>query len=286
MQKEQRTVKHVVSCLGIGIHSGKMVSLSIYPAIANSGIVFVRTDIHGTENRIFARYNSVNKTTLGTTVHNEAGIEIATIEHLMAALYGCGIDNAIVEIDGPEIPAMDGSAWPFVRMLECAGATPQAAGRKYLQVLKEVFIQDGESSIKIAPKNSFKATAQISFPFKTIAFQECAFSNKQSFKTYLSKARTFGFKSDAERLKKAGLARGASLENVIVIDDDKIINQEKLRYNNEFARHKLLDLIGDFYLAGSPIMGEITAVKPGHTINNKALRALMQDQSAYRFVEA
>lgn len=285
MHHDQQTIKHFVSCVGIGLHSGKMVSLSLYPATANSGIVFIRTDIHTSENRVLARYNTVTKTRLGTTISNEAGIEVATIEHLMAAFYGCNIDNAIVEVDGPEIPIMDGSALPFVKMLECAGVNAQDAPRKYLEVLQEIRVEDKDSMIRIAPGKSFAVSVAVDFSHKAIAKQAYSFSNKKSFRNELAKARTFGFKHEGDALRKAGLARGASLENVIVVGPDKILNAEGLRYSDEFARHKLLDLVGDFYLAGSPIKGQVTAVKPGHSINHKAISALLMNQNSYRFVE-
>jgi UDP-3-O-[3-hydroxymyristoyl] N-acetylglucosamine deacetylase len=219
---------------------------------------------------------------LGTTISNEEGIEVSTIEHLMAALYGCGIDNVMVEVDGGEVPIMDGSALPFMRMLECAGTRVQAESRKFIEVLKEICVDDGDARIKIKPSKVFKATARIQFTQRPELSQEFTFSNFQSFKDQLARARTFGFKHMEEELKSIGLARGASLENVIVIDGKTILNKEGLRYKDEFVRHKLLDLIGDFYLAGYPIRGEIEAFKPGHSINNKVVRTLLQDTSAYR----
>jgi UDP-3-O-[3-hydroxymyristoyl] N-acetylglucosamine deacetylase len=282
MRTREHTIKNVVSCLGVGVHSGLTTSLSLYPASSGSGIAFVRTDVKSSGNKVLARYDQVKKTMLGTTISNNEGVEVYTIEHLMAALYGYGIDNVTVEIDGPEVPIMDGSALPFIKMLECAGTRAQAAPRKFIEVLKEVCVEDGDAHIKIMPSQAFKATARIQFDQVPELSQEFTFSSCQSFKDELAKARTFGFKHMEAALKNKGLAQGASLENVIVIDGNTILNKEGLRYDDELVRHKLLDLLGDFYLAGHPIRGEVEAFKPGHTINNKVVRALLQDTSAYR----
>jgi UDP-3-O-[3-hydroxymyristoyl] N-acetylglucosamine deacetylase len=283
----QHTIKHVVSCFGIGIHSGNPTSISLYPAAPNTGITFVRTDVKDLENTIHAHYSAVSKTNFGTTIKNSAGLEIATIEHLMAAFWGCKIDNVIVEVDGPEIPIMDGSSEPFVFMIECAGREPQEEPRKYLEVLKEIVVNDGEASIKISPKEYFHVDMKIKFNSLLIDVQEYSFSEREkSFKHAISRARTFGFKKEEEALKSAGLAKGASLDNVIVINDEKILNVDGLRYKDEFVRHKLLDLIGDLYLTGVPIKGSITAYKPGHKINNKAIHQLLSDETAYRFVSS
>jgi len=283
----QHTIKHVVSCFGIGLHSGKPTSISLYPADPNTGITFVRTDIKKSENRIHAHYASVASTNCGTTVRNTAGLEIATVEHLMAAFWGCKIDNAIVEVDGSEIPSMDGSAEPFVFMIECAGIHAQEANRRYLEVLKEILVEDGETRVKISPKDHFHVDMKIKFDSNLINMQEYSFSEKnKSFKHEISRARTFGFKREEEMLKSVGLAKGASLDNVIVINDEKILNGDGLRYKDEFVRHKLLDLIGDLYLTGVPIRGAVSAFKSGHTMNNKAIHALLADKSAHRFIEA
>jgi UDP-3-O-[3-hydroxymyristoyl] N-acetylglucosamine deacetylase len=283
---QQHTIKHVVSCFGIGIHSGRPTSISLYPAAPNTGITFIRTDIKDLENKIHANYSAVSKTNCGTTIKNTEGLEVATVEHLMAAFWGCKIDNVIVEVDGPEIPSMDGSAEPFVFMIECAGVQAQEEHRKYLEVLKEISVEDGETKITISPNEYFHVDMQIKYNSDLINIQKYSFSErKKSFKHEVARARTFGFKQEEEALRNAGLAKGASLDNVIVINDEKILNSDGLRYKDEFVRHKLLDLIGDFYLTGASIKGAVTAFKPGHKINNKAICTLLADKSAYRFVE-
>lgn len=283
----QHTIKHVVSCCGIGIHSGKPTSISLYPAEPDSGVTFIRTDIKNLENTIYAHYSKVSKTTFGTTIRNAAGLEVSTIEHFMAALWGCKIDNITVEVDGSEIPSMDGSSEPFVFMMECAGIKAQDKPRRYLEVLKDVVVEDGDTRILISPKDHFHVDMKIQFDNSLIDIQEYSFSERQkSFKHDISRARTFGFKQEADALRSAGLAKGASLDNVVVINGQEVMNADGLRYKDEFVRHKLLDLIGDFYLVGAPIKGSITAFKPGHKINNKAIHQLLADESAYRFVEA
>ncbi len=284
---QQKTVKHSVSCFGVGIHSGKPASLTIYPAPENSGIIFVRTDIKNQPNRVKAQYNYVSKTILGTTISNESGVEISIIEHLMAALWGCKIDNALIELDGPEIPIMDGSSESFVFMAECAGVKIQNATREYIEITKKIRIEYNDSFIELLPSECFSADTTIDFKDSIISKQTYSFSEKDSsFKYSLSRARTFGNQEDAELLKKQGLAQGASIENAVVIKDNKILNKDGLRYKDEFVRHKLLDLIGDLYLAGAPIKGHIKSHKPGHKINNKALHALFSDPSSYKLIKA
>lgn len=284
---EQRTIKHSVSCFGIGIHSGKPTSLTIYPAAENSGVVFIRTDIKNKLNKIKARYDSVSRTTLGTTISNEEGTEVTIIEHLMAALWGCKIDNVVIEVDGPEIPIMDGSSESFVFMVECAGVKLQSAKRKCIEILETISIKDGDSTIELSPSKHLSIETDIEFQDTVISSQRYSFSEKnKSFKHDIARARTFGYEHESEMLKKMGLAKGASLENAIVISKDKILNKDGLRYKDEFVRHKMLDLIGDFYLAGMTIKAHVKSHKPGHTINNKMLRKLFATPQAYRIVEA
>ncbi len=284
---QQRTVKHSVSCFGIGIHSGKPASLTIYPAPENSGIVFVRTDIKDRPNRIKATYDSVSKTMLGTTISNESGVEISIIEHLMAALWGCKIDNALIELDGPEIPIMDGSSESFVFMAECAGVKTQNSTREYIEITKKIRVEDNDSFIELLPAEGFSVETTIDFKDSIISKQTYSFSEKDSsFKYALSRARTFGHQEDAEFLKKQGLAQGASMENAVVIQNNKILNKDGLRYKDEFVRHKLLDLIGDLYLAGAPIKGLIKSHKPGHKINNKVLHTLFNNPDSFQLVKA
>ena len=284
---KQQTIKHSISCVGIGVHSGKLTSLSLYPAPEDSGITFIRTDIKNHNNKVSACYKSVSKTRLGTTIQNTDKVEIATIEHLMAALWGFNIDNIIIELDGPEIPIMDGSSEKFLFMLECAGTQTQDKPRKYIELLKEISIKDGDSVTKLYPSDHLSIEAEISFDNSLVPKQKYNFSSKtSSFKHEISRARTFGFEKDAEILKQHGFARGASLDNVIVISGDKILNKDGLRYKDEFVRHKLLDLIGDFYLAGAQINAHIETFKPGHTINNKVLHTILSDKTAWRIAAA
>lgn len=281
----QRTVKHVVDCVGQGLHSGEATSLIIYPAPPNTGIKFVRTDVHDRNNEILARYDNVVGTQLGTTISNQQKVDVSTIEHLMAALWGFGIDNAVIEIAGPEIPIMDGSSIQFISMLQCAGTQSQAELRKYIQVVEEIKVSDSDSYSVLRPGNRLDLKVEIDFSQSGIAPQTYSFDESESFEENLASARTFGFKRDAERLKSMGLARGASLESVIVMDGDRVLNDGGLRYSNELVRHKALDLLGDYYLAGSRILASIESYKPGHKINNKVLQQLFATPSAWRMVE-
>lgn len=278
-------MKHSISCFGIGVHSGKPASITIHPSPPNSGIVFIRTDVSSCNNRVVACYSSVSKTRLGTTIQNEHKIEVATIEHLMAALWGCGIDNVMIEIDGDEIPIMDGSSEPFIFMIECAGTVEQDAPKQYVKILKKLVIEDGDAKTIIAPSDQFTIDIAIKFDNKTIASQQYSFSDRdKSFKYNIARARTFGFEHEGELLKKLGLAKGASLDNAVVLRGEKILNTDGLRYEDEFVRHKLLDLIGDLYLAGHPLKCHIESFRPGHTINNKVLHTIFSDNSAWQLV--
>lgn len=280
----QRTIKNTISCFGIGVHSGKPASITLHPAPEDSGITFIRTDIADRNNVVHAKYNLVHNTQLGTTIRNEIGVEVATVEHLMAALWGCKIDNIIIEIDGQETPIMDGSSEPFLFVLECASIVEQVKQRSHIQILKEITVTDKDSTLTISPAKEFAVEMEIDFSSRVIANQKLAFNeHEKSFKNDIARARTFGFAHEGDALKKIGLAQGASLDNAIVIDNDNILNQDGLRYQNEFVRHKMLDLIGDVYLAGAPIKGKIKAYKPGHCVNNKLLRAIFEDHSAWQF---
>jgi UDP-3-O-[3-hydroxymyristoyl] N-acetylglucosamine deacetylase len=278
----QCTIKHTISCVGKGLHTGKLTSLTLYPAPEETGIKFIRTDIHGQDNVVYARYHNVVRTQLGTTIQNDNQVEVGTIEHLMAALWGAGIDNVIIELDESEVPIMDGSSERFMFMLDCAGIKVQDAPRKYIEILKEVSVQDGDARAVLRPSDHFEIDAEIKFDDALIKSQKYKFSHEGSFKSQISRARTFGFKEDADRLKQHGLAQGASLDNVIVVSGNKILNKGGLRYSDEFVRHKVLDVIGDYYLAGSRLKASVQVFKPGHKINNKVLHALFEDLSAWR----
>jgi UDP-3-O-[3-hydroxymyristoyl] N-acetylglucosamine deacetylase len=285
LKHRQKTLERKVSCVGVGLHSGSNVTLSLLPAPVNHGIVFKRVDITGFDNIVPANYNKVTKTQLGTTISNDQGTIVSTVEHLMAALWGCGIDNALIEVDSAEIPIMDGSAEPFVFLAECAGIKEQNVDRKIIKVIKQVEVRDGDKYAIVKPSDDFAIDLEIDFSSKAISNQKWTYSsNAVSFKTDLCRARTFGFDHEVEHLRSLGLARGGSLDNAIVISGDKILNKEGLRYDDEFVRHKLLDCIGDFFLAGKRIQGNFTAYKSGHGLNNKLLHKIFEDRSSYEII--
>ena len=281
----QRTVAAEVSCIGVSLHSGDMVNMVIRPAAAGTGIVFVRKDIENGRNVVPAMFDAVAETTLGTTITNKHGVTVSTIEHLMAAIWGAGIDNARIELDGPEVPIMDGSSEPFTFLLECAGHVQQRATRKVIEVLKEVRVEEGKSVAVIKPAGAFVLEVEIAFNHNLIGSQKARYDfSETTFRQSLARARTFGFASDVEKMRSMGLALGGSLHNAIVVGEDEILNEGGLRYADEFVRHKALDCVGDFFLAGAHIQGEVVTSRPGHGINNKLLRALFADASNYRIV--
>ncbi len=286
----QRTVKNKVSCFGVGLHTGVRVDLSLLPAEEDSGIVFKRIDVANKNQVVKASYDNVSNTLLGTTLKNEDGVHVATIEHLMAALWGCGIDNCTVEINGPEVPIMDGSSEPFVFLIECAGISEQKKTRRVIEVLKEVSVyeSDGANSgyITVSPAANFSVDLHIDFGDSVISSQDCSFDLQNvSFKSDICRARTFGFEHEVDALRKNGLARGGSLDNAIVIGKDGVLNKEGLRYSDEFVRHKVLDCIGDVYLAGGYIQGSLKGFKSGHALNNQLLRKFFADKDAWRIVQ-
>lgn len=281
----QKTINSAVSCSGIGIHSGVKVSITLNPAPIDSGIIFRRTDVEPAKSKVLANYKNVIETNLGTTISNEFGVKISTIEHLMAAIWGSGIDNLFIDIDNQEVPIMDGSSEPFVFLLECAGINVQDAPRRIIEITKKIRIEDGDKFIEVEPAKEFSVDFHIDFNHKQIQKQSFNYhSTLASFKNDVCCARTFGFKNEIEYLNSKGLAKGGSLENAIVVGDDGIINKEGLRYQNEFARHKTLDFIGDIYLAGYYIIGHFYASKSGHGLNNKMLHKLFADESAWRVI--
>ena len=282
----QRTLKNKVSCIGTGLHSGLKVSMTLFPALEDTGVTFIRKDISGKNPEVKADYLNVTKTMLGTTISNEDGVEVNTVEHLMAALWGCGIDNCIIELDASEIPIMDGSSEPFVFLLECAGVKEQSKTRRVIEILKEIKVTEGDKNnafASIQPSESFAVSLEIDFGDKVIANQQCTFDTKDvAFKTELSRARTFGFEHEVEQMRSMGLARGGSLDNAIVVGKDGILNKDGLRYKDEFVRHKVLDCIGDVFLAGAHIKGTVKGLRSGHALNNKLLRELFSDKDAWR----
>ncbi|MFT6557516.1 MAG: UDP-3-O-[3-hydroxymyristoyl] N-acetylglucosamine deacetylase [Sneathiella sp.] len=278
----QKTLRNNISCTGVGVHSGELINMTIKPAPANTGIVFKRTDVAEEVSVIPARYNMVSDLIMCTTIQNDAGVKVATIEHLMAAFSGTGVDNAIVELNGSEVPVMDGSSAPFVFLIECADIVDLAAPRRFIKVLKEVSVTEGDARAVLSPGDNVSVAFEIDFDNQRIGKQNCSFNLRNgTFKNELSRARTFGFLSELEQLKEMGLAKGGSLENAIVLSGQDILNEEGLRYNDEFVRHKALDAIGDLYLAGSPIIGQFHGYRSGHALNNKLLHAFLADDSAW-----
>lgn len=273
----QQTLAKSVTLEGVAVHSGALVKLCLHPAPADHGIVFKRIDLPE-NNFISALYDGVVDTRMCTVIANQHGVKVATIEHLMAALWGCGVDNALIEIDSEEVPIMDGSSQNFVIAINKVGLKVQSRPRRVINLPHTVTIISGDKSIVMEPSDHFSISCEIEFEHRAIGVQSCFFDSRtDNFSDVIAGARTFGFSEDLDRLKKVGLAKGASLENAIGIDEYGVINAEGLRYNNEFARHKVLDCIGDFALAGATINAKITACKPGHQLNNQAMHRLFAD---------
>lgn len=282
----QHTLRTYVDIADIGLHSGQPIYMRVKPAPADHGIVFVRVDVSGKNNIVPAQWDHVVDTTLCTVIGNEDGVSIGTVEHLMSALRGLGVDNALIEIDGAEIPAMDGSAIGFVDAIEAVGIVAQSAPRRVLRILKDVSVNDGDKWARLSPASSSIFIGEIDFEHDKIGAQRYATELVNgNFVHDIASARTFGFYDDVEKMRKAGLALGGSLDNAIVLDDDGVMNEDGLRYQNEFIRHKLLDAIGDLYLAGAPIIGSYESYKAGHALNNKLLHALFADESAYEIID-
>lgn len=284
---KQTTLRSLATVTGVGVHSGAAASLTLGPAPIDAGYVFVRTGLDGPDREIKATASSVIATEFATVLGDANGPLVSTAEHVLAALRGMGIDNATIEVDGPEVPIMDGSAAPFVAAIDQAGVVEQGAFRKVIQVLKPVQVQIGQSTAELRPHaGGFRAEVEIDFANSLIGRQ--AFSldiNPTSFRRDICRARTFGCMKDVARLWSAGFALGASIENSVVFDEDRLLNAEGLRYADECVRHKLLDVVGDLALAGLPIVGAYRSYKGGHKLNSAVLLALMADRSAYRIVE-
>jgi len=281
----RQTLAAPAVCAGIGLHSGERVRMVLQPASAGAGIVFVRSDVDNRDNRIAARATSVNEVRLGTTVCNADGVSIATVEHLMAALAGMGVDDAVIEVDGPEVPVMDGSSAPFVKLIEQVGLKSHAMPRRAIQVLRPVSVEIDERRASFLPALKPMIEVDIAFEHASVGRQSCVFDvTPQIFSADIASARTFGFRKDYDALLAAGLARGGSMDNAVVLDEDGVANPEGLRFKDEFVRHKALDALGDLYLAGAPIIGRYAAERPGHAINNLAVRALLDDPTAWKWV--
>lgn len=279
----QHSLKAPIGCVGIGLHSGRRTRLTLHPAGPGTGIVFRRTDL-GRD--IPARFDRVADTRLATVLADErwASARVATVEHLMAALSAMGVDNALIELDGPEVPALDGSAAPFVFLLDCAGIVEQAVPRHGIEITRPVRVSDGEAFAELLPGGpGLELALSIDFAAPAIGRQALALRlTAEAFREELSRARTFTLMEEVQHLRAAGLAQGGSLDNAVVVDHAQILNPGGLRMPDEFARHKLLDVVGDLALAGAPIIGRFNAHRPSHTLNNRLLRALFADTSAWR----
>jgi len=276
----QHTIRTPQSLAGVGIHSGKPATLTVRPAPAGAGVSFVRTD--ASDAVIPAHALRVSTTMLGTNMTNDAGVSVATVEHFLAACAGLGIDNVAAELDGPELPILDGSSRPFVELLERAGVVEQNAARRVLKILKPVEVRDGVKYARLSPGAGFEIRVAIDYPSKAIGRQTIRFTMAPgAFARDVAWARTFGFARDAEAMYAQGKALGASMDNTVVIEGDAVLNAGGLQAPDEFVRHKLLDVIGDLFLAGGQIEGLYEGEQPGHALNNRLLRALFEDETAF-----
>jgi UDP-3-O-[3-hydroxymyristoyl] N-acetylglucosamine deacetylase len=281
----ERTLVAPAICAGVGVHTGQRVRLAIRPALTGTGIVFVRTDITDRDNRIVVSGEAVVDARLNTMIENDAGVRLSTIEHLMAAFCALGISNVVVEVDGPELPILDGSALPFVQLLDRAGFRRQQAPVRYIEILQPVHVTDGDKHAALYPCDRYEMRFEIDFATPVIGNQVVDFVvDEQTFRDEIMAARTFGFAHEVEALRQAGLARGGSLENAVVIDGDEILNPGGLRMEREFVRHKALDAIGDLYVLGAPLLGRYEGYKAGHAVNNALIRALLAAPHAWRAV--
>ncbi|MCG6936003.1 MAG: UDP-3-O-acyl-N-acetylglucosamine deacetylase [Proteobacteria bacterium] len=281
----EKTLRKSISFIGIGLHSGKKVTMVIKPAMPGTGILFLRKDVLAGQGMISARWYNVTETRLSTTLGNEHGVTVATVEHLLAALRGCGIDNALIELDGPEIPIMDGSSAPFVTTIEQIGTVAQPQKRNVIWIQRPIEVRDNDKYAILMPYNSSRITIEIDFPDSPIQSQTLSVELiNEAFRNDVARARTFGFSQQVNFLRKQGLARGGSLNNAVLVDGDRIVNEEGLRYTDEFVRHKILDCLGDLALAGVPIMGHLYAYKPGHALNNQLMHKLFDDRSNWSYL--
>ena len=278
----QHTLAGPAVFAGVGLHTGQRVRAAILPAPADSGIVFLRTDVQG-DGRIEARAGNVSSTRLSTVIRNASGATVSTVEHLMAALYGLGIDNVLIELDGPEAPILDGSAEPFVSLIDRAGRRRQEALRQAIEILEPVEVLEGDKRAALVPARGFELSVEIDFASAAIGRQRLDIAvDETSFRAELAGSRTFGFLHEVEALRSAGLARGGALENAIVIDGDRVVNPEGLNRPDEFVRHKAVDAIGDLATLGRPLIGRYEGRCAGHALNNSLARALLASPHAYR----
>ena len=282
----QRTLKNVVRATGVGLHSGETVYLTLRPAPENHGIQFKRVDLDPPV-LIRANSDSVSQTTLSTCLSSPDGARVSTVEHLLSALSGMGIDNVLIECNAQELPIMDGSASPFVFLIQSAGVREQTAPREYIRIAHIVEVDHEDKVARLEPFNGFRITFSIDFDHPVVDRGECKTVvdiDEESFVREVSRARTFGFMRDLDYLKANNLARGGSMANAIVVGEDRILNDDGLRQNDEFVKHKVLDALGDLYLAGRPIIGHYSGNRSGHALNNQLLRQLFSDPSNYEVV--
>jgi len=281
---KENTIQSEVSCSGIGLHSGKIVQLRLLPAPEGSGVVFIRRDLGGIS--IPADHSHIVSTVLSTTIGTDGAI-VQTIEHLMAAVSAMGIHNLVVELDGPEVPVMDGSSEPFVALLSKAGVLCQDKRRSFMEIMKPVTVSQNKRRVTIHPGSSFEIEYQIAYSHPVISKQSYHYRHSPlAFKREIASARTFGFLKDVQSLQERGLARGGSLDNAVVIGDDGILNKQGLRFSDEFVRHKILDLIGDLSLIGMPILGRVEATCSGHSLHARLIEEILENKKAWRIVTA
>ncbi len=283
---KQRTIKEQVSAIGVGLHKGEKVQITLRPAPANTGIVFRRVDLKPVVD-IKATPEAVGETTLCTCLVNEQGVQISTVEHLLSALAGLGIDNLVIDVDSPEIPIMDGSALPFVYLIQSVGIETLNVAKRFIRIKKPIRVEEGDKWAELTPHQGFKVNFAIDFDHPVIAntcqtmvmdLSSCSFIKE------ISRARTFGFMRDIEFLRSHNLALGGSLENAIVLDEYRMLNKDDLRYDDEFVKHKILDAIGDLYMCGHSILGQLNAFKSGHGLNNLLLREVFKQVDAWEWV--
>ena len=280
MKHHQQTINKPVSCSGVGVHSGKTVHLTIKPAPVNHGIRFVRIDLPGRPG-VTAHFNNVVDTSLATVIGAE-GCIVSTVEHLMASFTGMSIDNAIIDVDAYELPIMDGSAGPFTALIKSAGTLRQEGRKCYFKVKEPISLSENGKSVNVYPAAEFRITCTIAYDHPLIGTQTCDFViGCETFEKEICSARTFGFLHEVEMMKRYGLARGGSLDNAVVIDKDRVLNEGGLRYPDEFVRHKMLDCIGDFALIGMPIMGHVVASKSGHAFNHAFIEKFFKEKGSW-----
>ena len=281
---KQRTIRKMVKARGVGIHSGKVVNLTLIPAAKDHGVVFKRLDAGGRQ--VHAHSAFVNEVVLSTGLENQ-GVKVSTIEHLMSALSALGVDNLLVELDSFEVPIMDGSSAPFVFLVQSAGIEEQDASKRFIVIKDKVRVENGGSWAQVSPHNGFKVSLEIDFDHKKIqeSGQKLTIDfSEQSYLKEISRARTFGYERDVEMLQKQNLALGASIDNAIALSDDDILNEDGMRYHNEFVKHKMLDAIGDLYLLGHNLIGQFSGYKSGHSLNNELLRKILASEDAWEVV--